>query len=63
MPKLTPLMDDDLAFGRCLECQTDLEFMMEEECIVAYCCLTMYTTPLLRIDLVTATNEDGEVYE
>lgn len=62
MPKLTPEMQDDLAYHRCVECQEGLVFQMDSDCNVALCCGSMYTTPLLRGDLVSAVDESGEEY-
>lgn len=60
--KLSPNQQDLVAFGQCIGCGDALVFEMQEEARFAQCCSFGYSSPLLRGDLVTVEDSEGQVW-
>ena len=62
MMRMTTEQQDRLVQYACIECGEPLSFRMDSDGYVAGCCDLTYSTPLLRADIVTVTDGEGEEY-
>lgn len=63
MPEMTEVEQERIFRDTCIECAEPLRWEMDSDCRYVACCNFNYSTPLLRGDLVTVTDGEGQIYE
>ena len=63
MLEMTDVQQERIFQDTCIECGKPLRWEMDSDCRFVACCNLIYSTPLLRGDLVTIQDAEGRTYE